>query len=62
MKNTVLTDLDSLGVSRQLISIEEFTAKAVAPKGELYPVDITLADGQRHHIQVAANLTLLSIA
>ncbi len=62
MKNAVLAELEDLNIPSKRVFVEEFVSKGVEPEGPLHSIEITLADGQQHHIQVASNQTVLSIA
>jgi ferredoxin-NADP reductase/fatty acid desaturase len=62
MKNTVLKQLDDIGVQNHQVFVEEFVAKTIQPIGALHNVDISLSDGQQHCLQVAGNQTVLDVA
>lgn len=62
LKNLVASTLSTKGVAEQRVFIEEFVASATPPVGELFPVEIALANGQTKTIKVASNQTVLEVA
>ena len=62
MKNAVLAELEVVNIPSKQVFVEECVSKGVGPEGPLHSIEITLADGQQHHIQVASNQTCLRIA
>ncbi|MBE9549585.1 MAG: fatty acid desaturase [Proteobacteria bacterium] len=62
MKDCVLMALDYMGVSNKNIFIEDFTFTPPAAEGPVHAVEIKLADGKVHKLDVAENQTVLQIA
>jgi len=62
MKDSVLTALDYMGISDTNIFIEDFTFTPLAAEGPVHAVEIKLADGKVHKLDVAENQTVLQIA
>lgn len=62
MKNAVLDALNKRDISNESIHVEQFVSAIEEPIGELFPVEISLLDGQKHTVEVAGNQTVLQVA
>ncbi|MFT7372522.1 MAG: ferredoxin-NADP reductase/fatty acid desaturase [Oleiphilaceae bacterium] len=62
LKNTVIDSLNTCLVDASRVHVEAFVSTITKPVGQLHTVDITLAGGQKHALNVAANQTVLEVA
>lgn len=62
MKQSVLNTLAALHVDRSSVFVEEFSQSTPPPEGERYQVDIWMANGENHSLEVAGNQTVLQVA
>lgn len=62
LTQTVLDTLTHHKVDPFRIHHEAFTAGISAPEGQQHQVDVKLADGETHQLQVASNQTVLEVA
>ena len=62
LKNMVVETLASKNIHSSRVHVEEFVATVTEPIGELHRVDIKLADGLKHVLDVASNQTVLEVA
>jgi len=62
LKNTVIDSLESFTVDSDRVHAEQFVSAVTKPVGKLHTVDITLADGQQHALNVASNQNVLEVA
>ena len=58
----VVETLANHGINESRIHVEQFVATVTKPVGERHRVDITLAGGQKHALNVASNQTVLEVA
>jgi len=62
LKNMLVQTLAEQGYDQNAVHVEEFVASTTEPVGEMYPVEITLENGQQHSLKVASNQTVLEVA
>ena len=62
LKNTVVDSLKSFTVDSDRVHVEAFVSATTKPVGKLHTVDITLADGKQHVLNVASNQNVLEVA
>ncbi len=62
LKETVSQTLKQLKVQPKQIFIEEFVKTEIEPKGQQYPVNIVLPNGDAHELIIAENQTVLQAA
>jgi len=62
LKNMVVETLASKNINSSRVHVEEFVATVTEPEGALHRVDIKLADGFNHVLEVASNQTILEVA
>ncbi len=62
LKNGVLDLLEKACVCDERVHVEQFVSTLTQPMGTLYPVNVSLADGNRHTLSVASNQTVLEVA
>ncbi len=58
----VVETLASKNIHSSRVHVEEFVATVTEPLGKLHRVDIKLADGLKHSLDVASNQTVLEVA
>ncbi len=62
LKNSMLEVLNKNNVGEAQVNVEEFVSTLTKPIGEQYKVDVLLAGGQTHTLEVASNQTVLEVA
>jgi len=62
LKNTVIESLGFFQVDPERVHVEQFITMITKPEGKMHSVDITLAGGQQHTLNVASNQNVLEVA
>jgi ferredoxin-NADP reductase/fatty acid desaturase len=62
LRTEVIRTLESNSIPSEHIHTEEFSTLCTKALGKLHKIDITLADGQKHRLNVASNQTILEVA